>query len=140
MFPGNPYALFNNNVITEIFYAGENTKEEMEIRLKEHTYDFIISFEEYGRELFVGEDMLEDGYVRTIPVYKSWVWNNETRRWNSLIPRPVQEGVKFYWDEETLSWLHDPTYVHPLGAETPVVGNCCSTVNASTSKETINAN
>ena len=48
MFPGNPYALFNNNVITNIFYAGENTEEEMELRLKEYSYDRIISFEEYG--------------------------------------------------------------------------------------------
>jgi len=136
MFPGNPYALFNNNVITDIFYAGENTKEEMEVRLKEYTYDFILSFEEYGRELFIGEDILEDGYVRSIPVFKSWIWNNETRRWNSPIPQPVQEGIRFYWDEETLSWLQDPTTV--VGKPS-IVGNCCSTGTTNTSKESINA-
>jgi hypothetical protein len=137
MFPGNPYALFNNNVITDIFYAGENTKEEIELRLKDYSYDRIISFEEYGRELFIGEDILEDGFVRTIPVFKSWVWNNETRRWNSPIPQPVQEGLRFYWDEESLSWLEDNISV--VGTPS-VAGNCCSNAVKSTNKENVNAN
>jgi hypothetical protein len=140
MFPGNPYALFNNNVITDIFYAAENTKEEMELRLKDYSYDRIISFEEYGRELFIGEDILEDGFVRPIPLDKAMIWDNDTKVWQYPTPRPVVEGKKFYWDVLLSSWQEDLSHADHVVGNMPVVGNCCSTGASNTNKESVNAN
>jgi hypothetical protein len=138
-FPGNPHALFNNGVITEIFYAGDNTREEMDRRLADLKYDHILSFEEYGRELFVGEDILEDGFVRPIPLAKEMVWNYETNLWEYPTPRPVEEGKKFYWDVALASWKEDTTHLSHVVGNMPVVGNCCSTGINTMSKESINA-
>jgi hypothetical protein len=37
--------------------------------------------------------------------YPSWVLDEETCLWNSPVERPIVEGKKFRWDEETLSWI-----------------------------------
>jgi len=37
--------------------------------------------------------------------YPSWTKDEATYLWNAPIPKPVEEGKLFKWDEETLSWL-----------------------------------
>jgi hypothetical protein len=103
--PGNPYALVKNNIIVEMFYAQYDSEERIIERLKEHTYDFYINCTEYGQQLCVGDSVTEDGYVRSIPSYPSWVWNNDLRTWESPKGPHPKDGQKWAWDEDSLGWV-----------------------------------
>lgn len=43
--------------------------------------------------------------------YASWVLNEDTCLWEAPVPRPVIEGKRFIWNEDTTSWieLNPPT-------------------------------
>ena len=44
------------------------------------------------------------GFAEPQP-YNSWTLDSQTYLWNAPTPMPVEEGKRFTWDEETLSWL-----------------------------------
>jgi hypothetical protein len=49
---------------------------------------------------YIGGDYV-DGYFYPAQPYASWTRNNG--QWVSPSPRP--EGINWYWDESTLSWI-----------------------------------
>jgi len=44
-----------------------------------------------------------DAFVAPKP-HASWVLNNTTAEWEAPVQMPVEEGKRFVWNEETLSW------------------------------------
>jgi hypothetical protein len=55
---------------------------------------------------YAGIGMLFDGVGFYSPQpYPSWTKDEATYLWNAPTPMPVEEGKRFTWDEETLSWL-----------------------------------
>lgn len=51
-------------------------------------------------------DAGRDAFIPPKP-YPSWVLLEETCRWESPIPMPVEEGKMYRWDEATTSWLEN---------------------------------
>lgn len=51
-------------------------------------------------------DLELDAFIPPQP-FPSWVLNNETCLWEAPTLYP-QDGIDYYWDEETLSWLEMP--------------------------------
>lgn len=49
-------------------------------------------------------DANANAFVAESP-YPSWILNTETYRWQAPISYP-QDGNRYYWDEETQSWIH----------------------------------
>ena len=49
-------------------------------------------------------DSIRDAFIPQKP-FDSWILDEETCQWNAPTPMPVEEGKRFTWDEETLSWL-----------------------------------
>jgi len=47
-----------------------------------------------------------DAFIPPQP-FPSWVLNTETCLWEAPALYP-QDGISYYWDEETLSWLEMP--------------------------------
>jgi hypothetical protein len=37
--------------------------------------------------------------------YASWVLNEDTCLWEPPTPMPVEEGKRFIWNEDTVSWI-----------------------------------
>jgi len=48
-----------------------------------------------------------DGFIAPKP-YDSWVLNENTCRWESPIPYPMDDK-DYYWDEATINWIEVPT-------------------------------
>ena len=48
-------------------------------------------------------DKQRDAFIPPKP-YESWILNEETCLWESPIPYP-QDGKRYKWNEETLSWI-----------------------------------
>ena len=48
-------------------------------------------------------DATLDAFIAPKP-YPSWLLNTTTCQWNAPIPYPA-DGKRYYWDEETLSWV-----------------------------------
>lgn len=44
-----------------------------------------------------------DAFVPPKP-FASWILNNETAQWGAPVPIP-QDGKRYIWNEETLSWV-----------------------------------
>lgn len=51
-------------------------------------------------------DSVRDAFVPPKP-FPSWLLDEQTCLWNSPIPLPneIDAGLKYRWDEETLSWV-----------------------------------
>ena len=49
-------------------------------------------------------DKERDAFYSPKP-FPSWILNEETCIWEAPVTRPVVSGKKFYWDEETGTWL-----------------------------------
>jgi hypothetical protein len=47
-------------------------------------------------------DRVRDAFIPLQP-YPSWTLNEDTCRWDSPTPYP-EDGKRYIWDEETLSW------------------------------------
>ena len=80
-FAGNPHALLINNVVTEVVYMQNYNAEEIKEELSKHTYDEVIRWEDYGRDLYID-------YVKV----------------GNLIARP-QPHPDFILDDELGVWL-----------------------------------
>lgn len=52
-------------------------------------------------------DKEKDAFIPPKP-YESWVLDESTCLWEAPVERPT-DGAVYYWDEETLSWVIDPT-------------------------------
>jgi hypothetical protein len=52
-------------------------------------------------------DPIRNAFIAPKP-YDSWVLNENTCQWESLIPYPIDEKV-YYWDEATTNWIEVPT-------------------------------
>lgn len=48
-------------------------------------------------------DPIKDAFIPPKP-YESWSLNEETCLWESPTPRP-DDGLKYYWDEDSKSWI-----------------------------------
>jgi hypothetical protein len=135
--PGNPYALVKDNIIVDMFYAANDSEERIAERLKDYEYDFYISCTEYGQQLCIGDSVTEDGYVRSICEYPSWVWNNDLRIWESPLGDSPKDGQNWRWDESTLNWVvcGDQEIL-----EQQAYASCCSSnKEVSYEMETVNA-
>lgn len=53
-FPANPHALLIDNVVTEVVYMQDYDAETIKEVLSKHTYDEVIRWEDYGRDLYIG--------------------------------------------------------------------------------------
>jgi hypothetical protein len=52
-------------------------------------------------------DEERDAFIPPQP-YKSWVLNEDTCLWEAPIPHP-EDGGKYFWNEESISWQSIPT-------------------------------
>jgi hypothetical protein len=52
-------------------------------------------------------DSVRDAFIPPKP-FSSWVLNEETCLWDAPVAMPT-DGQRYYWDEETLSWVVIPT-------------------------------
>lgn len=48
-------------------------------------------------------DSIRDAFIPPKP-YPSWILNENTCHWETPIPYP-DDGKKYYWDEDTVSWI-----------------------------------
>jgi hypothetical protein len=48
-------------------------------------------------------DEQRDAFHEITGAYPSWIFNEDTCRWNAPIPRP-DDGKRYDWDEDTTSW------------------------------------
>jgi hypothetical protein len=48
-------------------------------------------------------DPVRDAFIPPKP-YASWVLNEETCLWDAPTPKP-QDGKRYLWDEQTISWV-----------------------------------
>lgn len=48
-------------------------------------------------------DAVRDAFIPPQP-YSSWLLNEDTARWYSPVPYPV-DGKRYTWDEATVSWV-----------------------------------
>lgn len=47
-------------------------------------------------------DTLRDAFIPPKP-FNSWTLNEETCQWESLVPKPTDEKI-YYWSEDDLNW------------------------------------
>jgi hypothetical protein len=57
-------------------------------------------------------DSVLDAFIPKKP-YDSWVLNEETGLWIAPFPQP-DDGEKYSWDEETVSWVKVPPFTPPV--------------------------
>jgi hypothetical protein len=107
------YAKVEDGVVTQVIVA--DSKEWCEtnlggewIQTSYNTYGGVNS-REGGVALhknYAGISYEWDGVGFFAPQpYPSWTKDEATYLWNAPTPMPVEEGKRFTWDEETLSWL-----------------------------------
>jgi hypothetical protein len=102
-FPGNPYALLINSVVTEVVYMQSYSSEEIEEALKNHSYDEVISCAAHGKEIYVDQERIGAHFVFEKP-HSSWQLDKETGDWVAPIAEPVEPHIQHAWNESTLSW------------------------------------
>lgn len=105
----------DNDIITD-----ENGIEQESLGIQ-HIHNTIPGSENYtwkqtsynnsfrGNYASIGSIYLENLDIFTIPkLYPSWTLNIQTGQWESPVPCPgnIQD---YYWDEETLNWILNPT-------------------------------
>lgn len=108
----HPYALFTDNVCTNVLYMMDRTEEEIEELLSQFTYDKVITWEEAGQDLFEGIIDFGDYYAPPSP-WPSWVWNNDRKSWFAPVEHPYDAIIKdhpilsqrYEWDEELKDWV-----------------------------------
>jgi hypothetical protein len=93
-YPGNPYALLIDNVVTEVVYMQNYTEEEIADTLSKHDYEEVVSCSEYGKEILVGWIKLEDEVVEPAP-HPLWTFNHTISRW--VPPAKWDETVEGYF-------------------------------------------
>jgi len=49
-------------------------------------------------------DRLRDAFMFKKP-YNSWVLNENTLDWDPPYPKPTDFNKRFFWDEDSLSWI-----------------------------------
>jgi hypothetical protein len=100
--PGNPYALLNNGLVTEVVYMQDYSSKQIEETLNKYAYDRYEVCSEYGREIYVGERCVGDMFVTQKP-FLSWIIHPSTGLWTSPVPYPT-DGKEYVWNEEGVSW------------------------------------
>ena len=102
--PGNPYALLVDGVVTEVVYMLDRSQTEIEEELGNHVYDEYISWQNAGKEIYVGYVKYDDKYVPVKP-FKTWILN-KLEFWVPPVPYPEIVPGKFWkWEDETVSWV-----------------------------------
>jgi hypothetical protein len=48
-------------------------------------------------------DEVNDVFIPPRP-HTSWSWNSSLSVWEAPIPKPIQEGVQYVWDEQNQVW------------------------------------
>ena len=66
----------------------------------EFNYDYLVVCED--NQVSIGWDFDGVGVVPPKP-YDSWVFNQETRQWQTPIAYPIN-GKSYQWNESTVSW------------------------------------
>lgn len=107
IFAGNPHAVVKDKKVVGIIYVSDKPNS-LSSQLASYDYDLVINCSKYGREIFIGEDVLEDGYVRCFKPYPSWVWDPGTYTWRSPILHPIEvnplDNREYYWNEDLGTW------------------------------------
>ena len=49
-------------------------------------------------------DQIRDAFIAE-KIYPSWVFNENSLEWEPPYPKPIDLGKRFFWDEETTSWV-----------------------------------
>jgi len=106
--------LDENNVVTEVI-VGIDEDQLIEGKTPEVWYGEFrgqrcvrTSYNKSIRKNFAGKnytyDEERDAFIPPKP-YNSWILNETTFLWEAPIPWPVEDGITYVWDEETLSWI-----------------------------------
>lgn len=107
IFAGNPHAVVKDKKVVAIVYVSDEPNS-LSSQLASYDYDLVINCSKYGREIFIGEDVLEDGYVRCLKPYPSWVWDSEAYTWRSSVLHPLEvnplDKREYYWNEDLGTW------------------------------------
>jgi len=75
-----------------IYYQHDNTPSEEQSKAFRKNYAGIGYTYDEQRDAFIPPK-----------IYNSWILNEDTCLWESPIPYP-NDGNRYYWNEETLSW------------------------------------
>lgn len=90
----------DNIVVNTIVIDDENIN--LIARIKdEFAYDFLVECND--NQVIPGWDFDGVGVVPPKP-FDSWVFNQETRQWQTPIAYPT-DGKFYKWDEPTISWI-----------------------------------
>ena len=94
----------NDGIVTYVIVADQNF---INSGLVGDSFRWIqTSYNGNFRKNFAGigykYDRIRDAFIPPKP-YPSWILNEETCIWESPIPYP-NDGKKYYWNEQTLTW------------------------------------
>jgi hypothetical protein len=102
-FLNNPVALIKNNEVSEVVYMLDRDPEDIKKELDNHEYDDFVFFNDYGSELFVGQQKVDDEHFAFLKPYPSWVFNKDILSWEAPITRPT-DGKPYVWSESLKNW------------------------------------
>lgn len=102
-FLNNPVALIKDEVVSEVVYMLDRTDEEIKQELSNHEYDYFIFFNDYGFELFVGQEKIDDKHFAFSKPYPSWIFDEDGFFWKAPVDFP-QDQKAHIWNEENQSW------------------------------------
>ena len=75
-------------------------KDERYIKTSDNTFEDDFYLRPMTQE---EKDIRYESFLRRKP-FPSWVADSENKKWNPPVPAP-QDGNRYYWDEETISWI-----------------------------------
>ena len=100
--PSNPYALVIDGVVTEVIFMKNYSEEDIKKELNKYTFDEYVICKEYGADIHVGQIKYKNRFIEPCP-FPSWKFDEDIEWWAPPIDYP-QDGKKYVWDEESLSW------------------------------------
>jgi len=115
--------LDENNVVLEVLSVNNNDLLQDGVESEAKGIQFLVDWSggytnwkqtSYNRRIrknYAGigytYDAVRDAFIPPHP-YPSWTLNEETCLWDAPVAMPT-DGQRYYWDEETLSWVVIPT-------------------------------
>jgi hypothetical protein len=115
--------LDENNVVLEVLAINNNELLQDGVESEAKGIQFLIDWSggytnwkqtSYNRRIrknYAGigynYDSARDAFIPPQP-FPSWVLNEETCLWDAPTPMPIDDQ-RYYWNEETLSWVAIPT-------------------------------
>lgn len=101
-------AFLKDNVVKYItIVAPESFNEEFfSFVMNERNYDSYITEEQSNLDFVINDSSWNGTEFIPPKPYNSWIWNEQNKYWESPIPQPpiVENGPRYSWDEETVSW------------------------------------